>query len=157
MSSRRGEVRHPVLVKRPQRAARLEDGRAVLALRLGGDQVAEAFRLGEVDAAVFEGSPGEFSGFGEPCADGRCDRFEAGGDDGPTAMEVELGDVLAGDGRRSGKEDRDAAIDDGAGPSSVPRGLPETGGGGGLCAASRTHPSPNDRIGVVRRRRGLPR
>ena len=77
---------------------------------LGGDQVGETLRRGEIELAVQEGAAGELAGLGEPEAE-LPQRGKERGDDGAAAMDMEFRHILARDAARRREIEREAAID----------------------------------------------
>src|SRR5688572_21127872 len=67
-----------------------------LAFGLGLDQVGQALGLGQVDAPVLERAPSELAGSRWPQSVKGLQRGQHRIDDGPSAMAMELEDVLAG-------------------------------------------------------------
>ena len=92
----REQPRLPVRHLPAQRAAGQRQRGAALRLGLGLEQVGEPLGLGEVDAAVLEGAAGELAGLGGAQALHPAERREHAGDDRAAAMEMQLGDILAG-------------------------------------------------------------
>ena len=81
----------------PSSALHLTQRLAALAFGLGRDQIGEAFHRGEIELAVLEGAPGEFAGLGRAQAlEARRRRCKHRGDHGAAAVQLQLGDVLAG-------------------------------------------------------------
>src|SRR5262249_15278733 len=110
ISERAQQPASPVLIETPERAAKLAERLPSLPRRLGRDQIGPALRGREIELAMLEGAPGEFAGLGEAKAQ-RGERLHQSGDDGAAAMEVEFGDVLAGEALGRGKEQGQAVID----------------------------------------------
>ena len=91
-----------------EQALHLPERLAALAFGLGADQVGQAFDRGEVELAVLEGAAGEFAGFGRAQAVDAAKRRQRGRDHRAAAMQLQLGDVLAGLAVRPGKPERQA-------------------------------------------------
>jgi hypothetical protein len=93
----------------------LAEGLASLTLGFGVHEVGEAFGFGEVELAVLEGAAGELARLRWPHAGlaKRC--VDDGGNDGRAAMNVEFGDVFAGEARWAWKPERQAVIERKAG------------------------------------------
>src|SRR5581483_4194477 len=102
----------PILIKAPQRALELAQRLAALRRGLGADQIREPLGRGEVELAVLESAARELARLGEAQARQVSKRLEERCDDGAAAMELELGDVLAGEALGTGEEEREAIIDD---------------------------------------------
>ena len=107
------------LVERPRPAFGLRDGLARLRLGLGGDEIGKALDLGEIDAPVLEGAPRELAWLGQPHASERSERIDDPPDHGAAAMNVQLGDVLAGEARRPRQPERKPAIEHLAGSRAL--------------------------------------
>ena len=103
MGQRPHQPRPPLLVQAPQGAIHLAQGLAPLGVRLGADQVGHALGGGEVELAVLEGAPCELPGLGQAQAIHLSQRRDYAVDHRPTAMDVQLGHVLAGVAGRLGK------------------------------------------------------
>ena len=82
-----------------------------LCLGLGLHQIGETLDLGEIELASLECAPRELAGLGEPRAVEREHRVDDGADHGGTAVEVQLGHVLAGEARRRREPQHQAAVD----------------------------------------------
>ena len=75
------------------------------------DQVGEAFDRGEIELAVLEGAAGELAGLGRPQAVKRRERSKRRGDHRAAAVQLQLGDVLAGLARGRRKPQRQRLVD----------------------------------------------
>ena len=91
-------------------AVELAQRLAPLCLGLGGGEIGHRLGLQEVELVVEKGSPGEFAGLGEaqpPAAERRHDRSN----DGAAAVQVQFGDILAGDAGGARKPQRQAVVE----------------------------------------------
>ena len=106
----------PGLVERPRPALGLRDRLARLRLGLGGDEIGKAFDLGEIDPPVLEGAARELARLGQAHATERSERLDHAADHGAAAMNMQLGDVLAGEARGPRQPEREPAVEHLAGP-----------------------------------------
>ena len=89
------QVRPPAVVKLRQRPARLTERLAALSLGFRVNEVGQPLDLRQIDLAVLERAAGEFTGLRRPAAGYRAQRIQYRGDDGPAAVNLKLGHVLA--------------------------------------------------------------
>src|SRR5690348_11387179 len=102
----------PRLRQPPQRAAELPERLAALGCGLGRDEIGDAFGRGEIELAIEEGPPREFAGLGEAQPRHRRELLEQASEDRAAAMNMELGNVLAGIAARPRKEEDEPVVDD---------------------------------------------
>ncbi len=88
----------------------MPQGLAALRFGLGVDEVGEAFGFGEVELAVLEGAAGELARLGGPQALDRRQGAENPLDHRPSAMNLQLGHVLAGKTCGSGEPYDEAVV-----------------------------------------------
>ena len=86
----------PVFGAIAEQTLQLAQRLAALRIGVGVDQIGEAFDRGEVELAVLERAAGELAGLGQPQAVHARERGEQRGDHRASAMQLDLGDVLAG-------------------------------------------------------------
>ena len=92
---------------------------------------------------VLEGAPRELTGLGKPHATERGERLDDAARHGAAAMNVQLGDVLAGEARWPRQPEREPAVEQLAGPGFLTlRKLAWRGGGGGPHSARIASPAP---------------
>ena len=96
----------------PSRPCSCRKRLAALRIGVGVDQIGETFDGGEVELAVLERAARELAGLGRAQAVHRCERREQRGDHRASAMQLDLGDVLARFAFRSGKKQRQRLVDD---------------------------------------------
>src|SRR6185437_5586784 len=101
----------PGLGRHAKGALHLPERLPPLALRFRCHQVGEAFHRGQIELAVLESSPGELAGLGRAQALDVAEHVEHRGDHGEAAVQLQLGDVLAGLALRRGKPQRQRLID----------------------------------------------
>jgi hypothetical protein len=82
-----------------------------LTVGVGVDEIVEAFGFGEVELAVFERAPGKFAGLGGANMVEPRQRREQRGQHRPAAMDVKLGDILAGRTGRARKPQHHCIVD----------------------------------------------
>ena len=116
MGERADQVPAPPVIERRQSAARLAHRLAALGLGLGVDQVGDCLDPREVELAGEEGAAGEVARPGRGEAVDPPEREPDRLDRRPTAMEVELDEVLAGIARRRREAEREPVVEDLAGP-----------------------------------------
>ncbi len=91
---------------------KLAQGLTALRRRLGVDQVGKTFDGGEIELAVLESAAGELAGFRRAQAFDARKRRERAGDHRAAAVQLKLGDILAGLARRRRKKKRERLVDD---------------------------------------------
>jgi hypothetical protein len=94
------------------RALHLLHSLHALGFGFGGDQIGQAFGFQQIHLAVHEGAAGEFARLGHAQARQPGQQRQHIADDGKAAMQMQLGDVLAGEAVRGRKIQGEAAIDD---------------------------------------------
>ena len=82
-----------------------------LRLGLGIDEVREPLDRGQVEPSVLERAAGELAGFRRPQTFDAAERLEHAGDDRAGAVQLQLGNVLAGLARRGRKPQRERFIE----------------------------------------------
>src|SRR5690606_15208167 len=105
-SRRLDQLAAPALIDGAQSPAPLAQRLAALALGFSVHEVSQALGFGQIQFAVLEGAAGVFARLGDADAGltqaGVYDRR----DNGLAAMDLQLGDVLAGEAVRAGKPER---------------------------------------------------
>ena len=104
------------------------EGRLALKLGFSGEEIGQAFRLGQIDPAVGKGAAGEFARLGRAQAGDRGERSLHRRDHRAATVEVELGAVFPSGGAGAG-EPQDQGL--------IEQGLVRTAQGGGDRAAGR--------------------
>ncbi len=163
-----GQPLRPLAIEAAQLAVELAQSLAALRLGLGRGEVGDRLGLGQVELAVQKGAAGEFAGLGEAqpepaeCRDHR-------GEHGAAAVQMELGDILAGKARRRRKPQDQRVVERLAGrridepaapgrarrrqfageqrhrPRGIRSGQPQNGNGGTPCRRRRCE----NRVAVV--------
>ncbi len=100
----------PSLVDRAQLALGLAERLAALALGFGVHKIGQTLRLREVEFAMLKGAAGEFSGLCRPHAFLGEAGVNHGFDHSRPAMDVKLGDMLAGKARRRREPQRQTLV-----------------------------------------------
>ena len=93
----------PTVVEAAQLAVQLAQRLAPLRGGRGGDQIRQALGRGQVHLAVDEGAPRKLAGLGRAQAGHAAKGADHRRNSGAPAMDVKLGDVLAGEARRPGE------------------------------------------------------
>ncbi len=101
----------PILNLVAQGPFRLADGLTSLRLRLGMNEIVNSFRLGQIQFAVKNGPPGEFSRFRRTQSGHGTQRPHDPIDRPPAAMSLDLGTVFTGKTRWSRKPQDQALIE----------------------------------------------
>ena len=115
------QARAPAVIERGQPPTILFQRLAPLGLGFRIDQVNQRFGARQVEFAVFDSAPGEFARLGRSEARHRIQRAQHSFDNRAAAMDMEFGDVLAGEAGRLRKPQHQCLIERFAGAVAQPR------------------------------------
>ena len=105
------QPRAPGLGAVAEQTLELAIGLPALRLGFGADQIGQALDRGEIELAVLEGAARELARLRRPQSLDAPERAEHRGDDRAAAVQLQLGDVLAGLAVRPGKPQRQRLVD----------------------------------------------
>ena len=108
---RLNQPQSPVLGTIAKETLELPHGLPPLRLGIGVDQVGQSLDRGQVELAVVEGAPGEFTGFGRSQPRQPRQRRKGGSDHRPAPVQLKLDHVLAGLGIRALEEQHQRLVD----------------------------------------------
>ncbi len=108
MGESMGQPARPIAIEIAEFAVELAQCLTALRIGLGHREVGDRLGLGEVELAVQKGAAGELAGLGEPQPE-PAQRPHYRGEHGAAAVQMELGDILAG-GARRGREPQDESV-----------------------------------------------
>ncbi len=124
----------PTLSPGAERAFQLPQRLAPLPVGVGVDQVVEALGFCEIQLAVLKGAAGEFAGLGGPQSLQGTDCLKHRSQHGPTAMDMQLGNVFAGRAVRLRKPESNRFVE------RLPAGITNRR----QCCDARNRPPPDE-------------
>jgi len=95
MGQKPGEPSAPAVIEVTEFARELTLRLVALGFGLGGDEVGDRLGPQQIELAVEKGAAGEFTRLGQPQPE-PAERLHDGSEHGAAAMQMELGDILAG-------------------------------------------------------------